>query len=191
MIKVRRLFIFIAAVAVLAGCATAPPIPADLTSIQQNPAEFKNKEVEVTAPVLENPPPMGSSYLTWNLTLGSSETGIIRVTKAGYNPATIDRAYRVVEDARRAGQPVTITGKLHVGPYRALRSGMEIELDTVGYDGTVIDTNRGPYVDGYYPYYYPPPFFWDYPFYPYGFGAFGGFGDYDNYNGFEAFGEEQ
>jgi len=189
MMKIRWFPILFVAFITLAGCATTPPIRTDLTSIQQNPGEYRNKKVEVTAPVLQNPPPIGSSYLTWNFALGSSETDIIRVTKAGYNPATIVRAYTLVEEARRAGQPVTITGKLRVGPYRALRSGMEIDLDTVGYGEIVIDTNRGPYVNGYYP--YPPPFFWDYPFYPYGFGAFGGFGDYDNYNGFEGFGGEE
>ncbi len=172
MAKIRWLPVLFIVFTMLAGCATTPPISTDLTAIQQNPGLYRNKKVEFTAPVFQNPPPMGSTYLTWDFTLGSSETGIIRVTKAGYNPATIDSAYRLVEEARWAGQPVTIAGKLRVGPYRALRSGIEVELYTVGYNGVVIDTNRGPYADAYYPYYYPPPFFWDYPSYSYGFGGF-------------------
>ncbi len=161
MLRMRWFLILFVALVVLAGCATTPPVLANLASVTQDPEPYRNKRIEVTAPVLDNPPPAGNTYRTWSFVTGSPESGSIMVYKSGYNPSTIDKAYKLVEEARQAGQPVTITGKVRVGPYGALRSGMEIDLETVSYNGTEINTRSGPYVGGYYysPYFYAGPTF--------------------------------
>ncbi len=167
----------------IAGCAT-PAVPTSVGTIMENPSEFKNRNISVTAQVLSNSAPSGDLYRTWNFVIGSPETGQILVTEAGYNPATIERAYELVSQAQEAGEPVTITGQLRVGPYGALRAGTEIQLKTVTYRNTTIDTGEGPYVGGFYspyywgppyyePYFYPGPFFWGYGRYPYGYGWWG------------------
>jgi hypothetical protein len=166
----------------VAGCATTP-VPVGIDALMQNPSLYRNKTVEVTGPVLSNPPPSGDLYRTWNFQIGTPELGRIMVTESGYNPATINKAYYLVDEAAKAGEPVTVTGTLRVGPYKSLKGGAEIQLRTVTYRNVTIDTSEGPYVGGYYspyyypyyspffyPYYYRSPFFWDRGFYPYGYG---------------------
>lgn len=154
----------VASLVALTGCATTP-IPADLASLTQNPAEYKNKRILVTGKVLENNPPQGDEYRTWSFVLGGPETYRITASEEGYNPSTIDKAYRLVEQARREGGKLTVTGRLRVGPYREIRKGTEIELDSVSYAGAQIGTDRGPFVRHYYyPYYYHGPFFFHYGF---------------------------
>ncbi|RJP15643.1 MAG: hypothetical protein C4520_19930 [Candidatus Abyssobacteria bacterium SURF_5] len=194
-------------IAVVAGCASQP-VPTTLDAIFENPAQYRNENVEFSAQVLENPPPSGDLYRTWTFLVGHPDIGRILVTEAGYNPATINKAYHLVEEAAQAGEPVTITGELRVGPHRSLKAGAEIDLRSVSYQGITIDTNEGPYVGGFYsPYYYypyyPRPFLWDYHYYPYGYGWWGRYvppaeesegydgyssyaGYYDAFKGFEA-----
>jgi hypothetical protein len=168
------LFLFLL-VLLMGGCASAPKATT-LTAIAENPDQYRNENVELTAPVLENPPPSGDLYRTWTFLIGHPERGRILVTEAGYNPATISKAYRLVDEAMRAGEPITVTGKLRIGPYESLRAGAEIELKSVSYGGTTIDTDEGPYVGGYYspyyysPYYYRGPYLWGHGFHPYGYG---------------------
>ncbi len=159
--RTRWFLILFSVLMTLAGCATTP-IPSNLPSVMQDPAAYRNKTVEITAPVLDNPPPAGNTYRTWSFIVGSPETGSLTVSRSGFNPSTIDKAYRLVQEAWQAGQPVTITGKVRVGPYGALRSGIEIDLATVAYDGVVINARSGPYVGQYYyysPYFYMGPTF--------------------------------
>jgi hypothetical protein len=149
----------------LTGCASAP-IATDLSSIVENPDEFRNKRIEITGVVLDNPAPQGDEYRTWTFVIGSRRTYRVAASEEGFNPSTIEKAYRLVEEARRAGDEITVTGMLRVGPYREIESGMEVELDSVRYRDTEINTDRGPYVRYYYPYYYhPDPFFYHYGHY--------------------------
>jgi hypothetical protein len=175
--KMPHILLFVVFLFLSGGCATAP-VPVTLSSLTEDPGRLRNKNVEVTAPVLDNPSPTGDLYRTWTFVLGGSEEGQITASEAGYNPATIDKAYHLVEQAKKAGAPVTVTGELKVGPHKALRRGAEIDLHSVSYAGRTIETDEGPYVDGFYaPYYYSPffypyprPYFWDYRHYPYGYG---------------------
>jgi hypothetical protein len=136
------------------GCASIP-VSTSLPAVVQDPDSFRNKHVEITAPVLENHPPKGDNYRTWSFEIGKDDDHRITASEEGYNPSTIDRAYYLVEEAQKSGEPITITGKLRVGPYQALESGMEIELISVRYRGMEIKTDKGPFVrDYYYPYYH-------------------------------------
>jgi hypothetical protein len=170
----RKLHILLTVILVFSvwGCASAP-IPATLTAISENPQEYRNELVTITAPVLSNPAPSGDIFRTWTFTVGSPQTGRIMVTESGFNPTTINKAYNLVAEAAEEGAPVTITGELRVGPYRALREGTEIDLESVTYKGITIDTDEGSYEGGYYPryspFFYPGPY-WGYWPYPYRYG---------------------
>lgn len=130
-----------------------------MPAVVENPELFKNENIELTVPIIDNPRPQGSTYRTWSFTVGGNADYRIMVSEEGYNPSTIDRAYYLVEEARKAGEPITITGKLRVGPYRELESGMAIELKSVQYRDTRINTDKGPFVRNYnYPYYRGPVF---------------------------------
>ena len=150
----------------MVGCASAP-IATDLPTIVKNPDQFRNARIEITAPVIENHPPQGDEYRTWTFAIGSSSAYRVTASEEGFNPSTIEKAYRLVEDARSAGDEVTVTGMLRVGPYREIESGMEIELDSVRYRGTEIKTDRGPFVREYYPHYYHGPIFWHFGYHHY------------------------
>jgi len=128
----------------VAGCASTPTA-ADISAVTASPGQFKNRYIEITAPVLENSPPQGDVYRTWAFSIGASSAYRILATEEGYNPATIEKAYRLVEEARNAGDAVTVTGTLRVGPYRELESGVELELVSVRYGSTEINTDRGPF----------------------------------------------
>ena len=139
----------------LVGCASTP-VATDLPTIIENPSEFRNTRVRITAPILTNSPPQGDEYRTWIFIVGLSETYRVMASEEGFNPSTIEKAYRLVEDARKAGGQVTVTGKLRVGPYHEIESGMEIELDSVRYGDVEIRTDKGPFVGRSYPYYHGP-----------------------------------
>jgi hypothetical protein len=148
----------------MAGCASAP-VATDLETVEANPNQFRNRYIEITAPVLENPPPQGDQYRTWTFIVGASDTHRIMVSEEGFNPGTIEKAYRLVERTRKAGDDVTVIGRLRVGPYREIKSGAEIELSSVRYRGVEINADSGPFVTNYYypyydPFFYNGPFFW-------------------------------
>jgi hypothetical protein len=155
MIRIKSLVLLAGALFLMGGCASTP-IPTTLPAVVANPEQFRNKYIELTALVAQNPPPQGGDYRTWSFTVNGSGNYRLMASEEGSNPSTIDKAYLLVEDARKAHEPVTITGKLRVGPYRALKAGMEIELVSVRYRGTAIYTDKGPFV--YYPYYTGPVF---------------------------------
>ncbi|MBI4832076.1 MAG: hypothetical protein HY801_11110 [Candidatus Lindowbacteria bacterium] len=66
---------------------------------------------------------------------------------------------------RYLAEPLTVTGKLRVGPYREIGAGMEIDLDSVRYKEMQIRTDQGPFVQDYYYYPYHGPLLWD-PWFP-------------------------
>lgn len=187
-----QMTLFLLIVLTFAGCATTPPVQVPLSSITEYPDQYRNENVEVTAHVLNNPPPTGDLYRTWNFLIGEPGERIL-VSEAGYNPSTINRAYHLAKLAQTDNKPITVTGKLRVGPHRALKTGIEIDLDTLSYMGTTVDLEAGPFSSVYrypypypypsypYPYpYYPRAYFWGYyppAFGPYGYGYpyFGGF----------------
>ena len=86
-------------------------------------------------------------------------------SEEGFNPSTIEKAFHLVEKARQAGDAVTVTGRLRVGPYREIQSGMEVELDSVRYRDIEIRTDKGPFVRTYYPDHYYWSSHWGYGFY--------------------------
>ena len=152
-------------IALSTGCATTP-ISTTAPAIVADPGQFRNEYIAITASVIENPPPRGDRYRTWSFTIGEPGAYRIVVTEEGFNPSTIDKAYRLVEDARSAGEQVTITGKLRVGPYHELESGIEIELVSVRYLDSEISSDKGPFVGGaYYPYSYRGPIFLHFGYY--------------------------
>jgi len=145
-----RFFLLFAFLSCLAGCASTP-IAVDTATVIANPDQFRNKY---------------NDYRTWIFSIGTSANYQIMASEEGFNPSTIEKAYSLVEEAHRAGEPVTVTGKLRVGPYRELESGMEVELVSVRYRDTEINTDRGPFVGHYYyPYYYPRPVFLHFGYY--------------------------
>ena len=127
----------------MTGCASTP-VATDLQTINAKPSEFRNTRVRITAPVLSNSPPQGDRYRTWIFIIGASDSYRIMATEEGFNPSTIEKAYRLVEDAREAGDEVTVTGKLRVGPYHEMESGMEIELDSVRYGDDAVGRGHKP-----------------------------------------------
>jgi hypothetical protein len=156
------------------GCASAP-IVTNPATLAENPLQFKNRRIEITGPVLENYAPGGDEYRTWTFFMGLSGNSRIMLSEEGFNPSTIEKAYQLVEEARREGDEITVTGRLRVGPYEEFKSGKVIELDSVRYRDVEINTDMGPYVGDYYPYYYhyyPPPYWYYrhhsyYYYYPY------------------------
>jgi hypothetical protein len=155
MVHVKHLILLIVFLIFMGGCASAP-IPTTLPAVVADPSQFRNKYIEITALVAQNPPPQGDDYRTWSFTVNGSGEYRLMASEEGFNPSTIDKAYYLVEDARNASEPVTITGRLRVGPYRELKSGMEIELVSVRYRDTEIRTDKGPFI--HYPYYHGPVF---------------------------------
>ena len=109
MIDVRYSVLILLFIMLLAGCASTP-IPTTLPAVVANPEQFRNEYIEITALVVQNPPPQGDDYRTWSFTVNGSVTYRLMASEEGYNPSTIDKAYHLVEEARKAGEPVTITG---------------------------------------------------------------------------------
>lgn len=169
MTHARYSILFAALLVCLAGCASAP-ISTSLPAVAANPDRFRNEYIAITALVVDNPPPQGDDYRTWSFTVGGAGDYRIIASEEGFNPSTIDKAYNLVEEARKAGEPVTITGRLRVGPYRELEAGMEIELVSVLYRDAEINTDKGPFVRGYYyyPHYYHGPVYLHFGYHYYG-----------------------
>jgi hypothetical protein len=65
--------------------------------------------------------------------------------ETGFNPETIERAYRLVDSARLRGEQVTVTGKL-----KDSKSGLKLDLDSVRYGSAIVKTDEGPFVEDYY-----------------------------------------
>jgi hypothetical protein len=155
MLHGRNPLLFAILLMLVGGCASTP-IPTTLSAVVADPYQFRNEYIEITAMVAQNPPPQGDDYRTWSFTVNGSSEYRLLASEEGFNPSTIEKAYHLVEEARLAGEPVTITGKLRVGPYGELESGMEIELVSVRYRYTEIRTDKGPFI--HYPYYHGPVF---------------------------------
>jgi len=140
----RYLIAVVAALAVIG--LSAPAAAADLTMILENPQQYEGKQVTITAPIAENMVPEGGEYRTWSFVLDScGAAGLLTATESGFNPQTIEEAYRLVEEARLSGEPVTVTGTLEESAL-----GMELALNTVEYAGTKVNTDGAPFVDTYW-----------------------------------------
>ncbi len=127
----------------------AAPMKMDLASVTQNPGQFDGKKIEITAPVEENTYPRGDEYKKWQFVLGSDKAGIV-VYEMGFNPATIVKAYYLVEEARKAGENVTVVGKFHAKPYERSEHGVKMQVDSVRFGDKVIHTDQGEFVPYYY-----------------------------------------
>ncbi|GAB4335306.1 MAG: hypothetical protein Kow0099_07660 [Candidatus Abyssubacteria bacterium] len=138
------------------------PTPTDLRSLVDKPERFAGKEVEITAHVSENQAPTGREYKRWSFLVENGESSL-EVYENGFNPATIVDGYRLVEEARLTGDPVTVTGRLRVD-----KQPMSLQLDSVRYGETRVDTDAGPFVQTYFADCYPgTPLFYDgYMYYP-------------------------
>jgi hypothetical protein len=111
----------------------------------QNPHRFMNQENKMSAPIAENAVPKGGEYRTWSFVLDSCGKGVLSVKENGFNPETIEKAYRLVEKARLKGDKVTVTGKLEESKW-----GMALMLTSVRYGDTQINTDEGPFVEDIY-----------------------------------------
>jgi hypothetical protein len=138
--KTKLLLILVVASVALVGW-TAQATAADLETVTSNPDRFLNQKVEITAPVLENPAPQGAEFKAWDFVVGRAGHGL-PVYEKGFNPAVIVRAHRLVEQARLAGDDITITGTLKHGAY-----GPIVRLDSVRYGDAAMATDVGPFVD--------------------------------------------
>lgn len=140
----RKYGLILVAALALIGWKSAP-IETNLSLITENPDKFKDRSVQITAPIVENSTPQGHEYKTWSFVLGASTGQKLPVDREGFNPATIMKAYDLVEKARMAGEAVTVVGKL-----RETDSGLELQLASIRYGDTQINTNEGPFVQTVY-----------------------------------------
>ena len=85
-----RFILLFTLLACLAGCASTP-IAVDTATVIANPDQFRNKYIQITAPVLENSPPRGDDYRTWIFSIGTSANYQIIASEEGFNPATIEK----------------------------------------------------------------------------------------------------
>jgi len=142
--NIKYIATMVAALAVLG--MTMPATAADLATIMQNPQQFEGKKVSITAPIMVNMVPEGGEYRTWTFVLDACRAGKgLKVAESGFNPETIEEAYRLVEEARLRGDQLTVTGKLEKGDL-----GMQLALDSVTYGDVRVKTDEGPFVEDYY-----------------------------------------
>jgi hypothetical protein len=159
----KYLVVLLAALA-MAGIASSA-MAVELAAVMANPQQFEGKEVTLTAPIAENRVPEGGEYRTWSFVLDSCGAAGATVTavESGFNPETLEKAYRLVEEARLKGDPVTMTGKLEEE-----KLGMRLELSSVQYGLSRVNTDEGPFVEDYYgddAYPGTPRFYAGYPYY--------------------------
>ncbi|RJP67369.1 MAG: hypothetical protein C4532_14810, partial [Candidatus Abyssobacteria bacterium SURF_17] len=122
------------------------PSPADLGAVKDSPEKFKGKELEITAPIAENSAPVGAEFRKWSFVLDSCGKGGLVVEEEGFNPATIEKAYRLIEEARLKGDEVTVAGKLEEDP----DAGFRMKVVWVRYGDTKVNTDEGPFAEAYY-----------------------------------------
>ena len=150
----RTLMTLLAAVALIGWTSAATAT--DLTTVLEHPDRFLGQRIAITAPVVENSAPTGAEFKRWSFTAGSSDHKL-SVSEAGFNPATIMDAHGLVEQARRAGDEITVAGTL-----KTAESELIMKMDSVLYGDTRINTDEGPFVDEFYGDCYPgTPLFYD------------------------------
>ena len=143
---IRMIMVLLASLLVL-GWRSAPTIATDLSQILDDPSKFDRERVEFSARVADNPTPTGAQFKRWAFTVASNDADHLRVYENGFNPATILKAHYLVEEARKAGGQVILTGKLRAGHGWHEDSGMKLQLDSVRYGGNTVLTDVGPFVD--------------------------------------------
>ncbi|UCD58376.1 MAG: hypothetical protein JSV16_04470 [Candidatus Hydrogenedentota bacterium] len=141
--NVIRTAVFLLAASWAAGCATTAPVKLELNEVITNPQAHKNERVEVTGDVIDYEPARGDAYRTLQFTLGLGPDEKILVFSAGYTADAIAKASKLVEEAFRAREPITVAGKLRVGPEAETVGGVELRLERVEYRGRKIDVTRG------------------------------------------------
>jgi len=137
----KRLITLMISVAVI-GWATVASA-ADLATVTRNPDQFLNQRIEITAPVVENSALRKGEFKRWTFTVGGADNKLA-VYESGFNPATIIEAHGLVEKARKAGDEITVAGKLKDG-----KSGLVLKLDSVQYGDMKVNTNAGPFTEEY------------------------------------------
>ncbi|MBI4831973.1 MAG: hypothetical protein HY801_10565 [Candidatus Lindowbacteria bacterium] len=142
-----KYLLVLAVVAVVVGMALpAMAKQADLAAVIQNPQQFMGRNVTITAPIAQNMVPNGGEYRTWSFFLDSCGTlGGLEAVESGFNPETIENAYRLVEKAPLKGDKITVTGKVEESD-----TGFRLELASVRDADTQINTDEGPFVENYY-----------------------------------------
>lgn len=142
----KYLLLLVTAVVVVGMASPATAKVADLAAVVENPHQFMGHNITVTAPIAENMVPKGGEYRTWSFMLDSCGTlGGLEAFESGFNPETIEKAYRLVEEARMKGDKVTVTGKVQES-----ETGWRFELASVRYGKTEINTDGAPFVEDYY-----------------------------------------
>jgi hypothetical protein len=141
---------------------TSTAMAADFSAVVKAPDQYFGKQIQVTAPVAVNVEPRGGEYKIWNFTIGS-QSALLRVEDRGYNPAVIEKAYMLAEEARRAGDEMAFSGRL-----KATDEGPVLELKTLQYNGKTLHMNEGPFINPVYEDSYPgsPKFYDGYTYYP-------------------------
>ena len=131
--------IFVSA-AVLAACATGPPVRTDVQQVLRQPAEFKNERVELTGYIKDFTPAQGDLYRTLLFTLEQGPDERLLVVGAGDTAEAIAKASLLVEQAYEAQEPVIVVGKLKLSE----TAPPELRLESVRYKGKEIDITAGP-----------------------------------------------
>ncbi len=143
--KIKYLLVPVAAM-FLVGWRSAPQVKTDVATVIAAPEDFDRKRVEITASVADNPIPVGSYFKRWSPTVDSSGQELTAYEK-GFNPATIMKAYHLVEKARRGGDEVVLVGKVRMSQTKTGERIVKLQLDSVKYGSTTVRTDVGPFVD--------------------------------------------
>jgi hypothetical protein len=161
-VRMMKVKLILVATMIFAFGLTSTAVAAEFSAVVKAPDQYFGKQIEITAPVAVNSEPRGGEYKTWNFTVGS-QSSQLKVEDKGFNPAVIEKAYMLVEEARRAGNEMTFSGRL-----KATDEGPVFELRTLQYNGTTIHMNEGPFVNPVYEDSYPgsPKFYDGYTYYP-------------------------
>jgi hypothetical protein len=126
-----------------AGCATTAPTRADLSSVAENPQNYRNQRLELTGKVIDYEPARGDTYRTLLFTLGVGPTKKIPVFASGYTAEAIAKASQLVGEAHTANQPLTVTGKMKIGKTENDPAAAELRLESVEYAGRKVDVKHG------------------------------------------------
>ncbi|RJP16046.1 MAG: hypothetical protein C4520_18695 [Candidatus Abyssobacteria bacterium SURF_5] len=157
-----KIKLLVAAAMLIAIGSTSSAMAEELSAVVKAPERYTEKRIELTAPVVLNPEPEGGEYKKWEFTIGSQQEQL-KVERKGFNPAVIVKGYQSAEEARRAGETVSLSGHLE-----RTATGPILELESLEYKGTTIHMNEGPFVDTVYGDCYPgsPKFYDGYTYYP-------------------------
>ncbi len=131
-----------AAAILFCACATVPPLRPEMSHVLAEPDTYRNERVELSGRVVDYEPASGDRYRTLYFTLGAGPEEKIPVFGSGYGADAIAKASDLVGEAFRAGEPLTVVGRLKTSggsdPGRA-----ELKLESVEFGGRRIDVTKG------------------------------------------------